>query len=182
MAAASDGHPPEYGEAVTPALVAIGRALHLLARTTEAGREDLLSRSLAPGMFDCGTQLRTVGIFALRSTFTLLGRDWPRDIVQGGFADGAEGLEARLRLAAEQVRSLDPADFTGAFGRTVDHIAGDAALSQDGDVYLRLFALPNLWFHLSMAFAILRAEGLDVGKSDFDGWHSYAPGFSFSGR
>ncbi len=176
----ANGHPGEYDEAVTPALFGIERALHLLTRIVDGGRGDILARSLAPGMFDCGTQLRTVGIFALRSTFTLLGRDRPKDMVRGGFAEGAEGLEAWLRLAAEQIGSLDPAAFEGAFARTIEHIAGDAALSQRGDVYLRLFALPNLWFHLSMAFAILRAEGLDVGKADFDGWHSYAPGFSFT--
>ncbi len=173
--------PPEFGEAVVPAIWGIERALHILGRLRASGREDILARRLAPGMFDCAAQLRTVGIFALRSTYVLVGQDWPRDIFGAGFADGAEGLEARLRLAGEQVRALEPEAFRNAFERTISHKAGDATVTHPGDVYLRLFALPNMWFHLSMAFAIARGAGLDIGKADFDGWHDYAPGFSFGG-
>ena len=78
--------------------------------------------------------------------------------------------------------ALTPADFAGAETRVIAHKAGDAVLSQAGGDYLRLFALPNLWFHLAMAFAIARASGVPVGKADYDGWHSYAPGFSFVKR
>ena len=168
-----------HAEAVTPSLHAIERALHILERIRAAGREDILDAQLSPGMFNGGTQLRTVGIFGLRSTFMLTGRDWPKDMLGKGFADGPEGLSERLRLASAQIGALSPEDFEGAATRTITHKAGDAVLAQQGDVYLRLFALPNLWFHLSMAYAIARAEGLDLGKGDFDGWHSYAPGFSF---
>lgn len=168
-----------YGEAVPPSLQAIDRARHILARVREEGREDLLSQRLVPGMFDCATQFRTVGIFALRATYPLTGQSWPKDIVEQEFARGAEGLDARLALAAKQVRRLTERDFEGAEAREVSHIAGDAHLTQKGAEYLRLFALPNLWFHLSMAFAILRGNGLAIGKADFDGFHQYAPDFSF---
>jgi hypothetical protein len=171
-----------YEEAVPPALHAIERALHILKRVRDEGREELLSAQLAPDMFDCGAQLRSVGIFALRATFPFSGQEWPKDIVRDGFPAGPEGLEARLRLAADQIRSLDPASFEDAETRRITHKAGDAELTQQGAEYLRLFALPNLWFHLSMAFAILRANGMEVGKADYDGWHSYAPGFSFVKR
>lgn len=170
-----------YAEAVIPSLYGIERALHLLGRIREGGREDLLDGALAPDMFDCGLQLRTVGIFALRSTYTLTGQDWPRDMLGQDFPEGAAGIEARLRLAGEQIKALTPADFEGAQQRTIQHLAGQAMVSQPGDVYLRLFALPNLWFHLSMAFAVARAGGLEIGKADFDGWHEYDPDFRFGG-
>jgi|GEM_PF-137757 len=171
--------PAEFGEAVVPSLWGIERALHLLDRIRASGREDILGRRLAPGMFDCETQLRMVGILALRATYVLVGQEWPRDIEDGEFPAGAEGLEARLRLAAAQVKDLAPETFAGAFERSVTHQAGDAMVSQPGDVYLRLFIQPNLWFHLSMAYAIARGVGLGIGKGDYDGWHSYEPGFSF---
>lgn len=168
-----------YAAAVPPSLQGIDRARHLLARIREDGREDLLSEALAPDMFDCATQLRTVGIFALRATYPLTGQDWPKDIVRDGFPDGPDGLDARLSMAAKQVRALSPDQFAGAETRLVKHRAGDAELEQSGLAYLTLFALPNLWFHLSMAFAISRSGGLDIGKADYDGLHSYAPNFSF---
>jgi hypothetical protein len=55
----------------------------------------------------------------------------------------------------------------------IAHRAGEADLVQDGATYLHCFAIPNLWFHLGMAYAILRTEGLSIGKADFDGWHRY---------
>lgn len=170
-----------YAEAVLPSLQAIDRARHLLGRIG-AEAPQVLDATLAPDMFDCKTQLRTVAIFALRSTYPVCGRDWPRDIFGTGFAEGAAGLDARLALAADQVRALTPEDFAGAADRQVTHVAGDANLTQTGADYLRLFALPNMWFHLSMAFAMARQAGLPIGKADYDGWHAYAPGFSFVGR
>lgn len=168
-----------YAEAAIPSLYAITRAQHLARRIGEEGREDILTIQLAPGMFNCQTQLRTVGIFALRSTFTLLGRDWPQDMLKVGFPDGAEGVVRRLEMAARQIAELPREDFDGAETRQITHRAGQAMVTQQGDAYLRLFALPNLWFHLSMAYAIARQSGLPIGKGDYDGWHAYAPDFRF---
>jgi hypothetical protein len=44
---------------------------------------------------------------------------------------------------------------------------------------LHLFGMPNFLFHTSLAFAILRAQGVEIGKADFDGLHDYPPGFRF---
>ena len=170
-----------FSEAVPPSLQAIDRARHLLDRIGSEA-PDVLTAALAPDMFDCGTQLRTVGIFALRCTYPLCGQEWPKAMIGQDFPEGPAGLDARLALAADQVRVLTPDDFSGAATRKVAHIAGDAHLMQTGAAYLRLFALPNLWFHLSMAFAIARQAGLPIGKADYDGWHAYAPGFSFVER
>ena len=165
-----------YDDALAPARRALDRANHLLDRIAGSGREaELLTAQLAPGMFDCAAQLQTVPIFALRATFPLAGQAWPR----GTFDADLPGLRDRIAWAQVQLDGLAPADFEGAETRLITHRAGDADLTQSGADYLTLFALPNLWFHLSMAFAILRAEGLDIGKADFDGWHFYEKGFQF---
>ena len=65
------------------------------------------------------------------------------------------------------------------FALRTTHRAGFAYLDQSAADYLHQFAIPNLWFHLSMAYAILRQAGADVGKADFDGLHSYPTGFAF---
>jgi hypothetical protein len=168
-----------YAEAVPPSLHALGRAEHLVRRIGAAGRADILTAQLVPGMFDCGTQLRTVGDFALRATFPLAGRDVPLDGAGDAVSGGPDGIAAALERAAQSIGALPETAFAWAARRRIAHVAGDATLTQRGDVYLRLFALPNLWFHLSMAHGIARREGLEIGKADFDGWHVYEAGFRF---
>ena len=45
--------------------------------------------------------------------------------------------------------------------------------------FIEYYITPNFFFHLSMAYAIARAEGIAVSKGDFDGFHSYPAGFCF---
>jgi hypothetical protein len=85
------------------------------------------------------------------------------------------GLSARIRAAEAALDTLDPAAF--AEPRRIRHRAGFADLNQTGADFLHLFGMPNFLFHTSMAFAILRANGIEIGKADFDGLHDYPPGF-----
>ncbi|EOV1092755.1 DUF1993 family protein [Vibrio fluvialis] len=41
------------------------------------------------------------------------------------------------------------------------------------------YIVPNMLFHLSMVYAIARANGVALSKGDMDGLHRYSPGFSF---
>ena len=159
-----------YTAAVSSAEQALRQAGHLLDKVEATGAPlPLLSATLTPGMLNCAAQLRTIAGFALRATFPLTARA----VSPARFEDDLPGLRAWLAFAQAQIETLETADFAGAEMREITHRAGEAALTQDGATYLYLFALPNLWFHLGMAYAILRAQGLPVGKADFDGWHIY---------
>ncbi len=149
----------------------IDRAAHLLGRADDTH----LTLQLVPHMFDFAGQIRTVTIFALRSTLTPIGRDWSL-AVPG--ADRA-ALTAQFDGARADIAALTAEDFAGVATRRVQHEAGDAQLDQSTQDYLLDFALPNMWFHLSMGYAILRQAGVDVGKADFDGLHQYQKGFSW---
>jgi hypothetical protein len=151
--------------------MALDRAWHLLDVASESGAAvALLAARLAPDMMNAGGQIRTVSGFALRATFPLAGREVP----VARFSDDMRGLRAGIGFARAELEALVPADFAGAGSRVIAHVAGEARLEQTGAEYLHLFALPNLWFHLSMAYAVFRAQGLAVGKADFDGLHVYA--------
>ena len=162
-----------FAASVPPALQALERAGALLQRP-DVGPQQLAAR-LAPDVFDCASQLRTVAIFALRCTYPLT----PRQPDQRQFDSSAFGLRARIGHATGQIGLLTPADFDGAEARVISHRAGFADLMQTGAEYLHHFALPNLWFHLTMAYATLRHAGVPLGKADYDGQHSYPAGFSF---
>ena len=155
-----------YDLAVPPVLQALGQGQRLLAMATP----EMLQARLAPGMFDCAAQFAVLASFGIRATFpmTTLAAPTLSD-------DPAEALATAIAAVA----ALSPADFTGSEARIITHRAGFADLTQPAPDYLQRFALPNLWFHLAMAFAILRQEGLQIGKADFDGLHAYPQDFTF---
>jgi len=156
-----------FDQAVPPVLQGLRQAQHL----ARLAHDDQLAARLHPGMFDCADQFRTVASFALRATFPLTDKPMPE--LPEGDPLGVLGF------AEDALRGFQEVDFAGAANRLIPHQAGFADLEQSAADYLHLFALPNLWFHLTTAFAILRKEGVLVGKADFDGWHSYPPGFSW---
>lgn len=166
--------PPLYTASVPVFLHYLDRQRGLLERVR--GREEVLGMRLQPDMFTCGQQMATATGFALRATYPLAGREQPK---MSDPPPDREGLLARLAEAEEALRALDPAEFAGAEVRRVRHRAGFAVLDQDGATFLHVFGMPNFLFHSSIAFAILRANGIEIGKADFDGQHDYPPGFRF---
>lgn len=158
------------------ALQGLTRADHLLdVVASAADPEALLTAALAPDVFDCAGQVRTVTSFAYRCVMPVVGRAWA--LPQAG--EGLAGLWALITVAQVDLAKITAADFAGAATRQVTHRAGEADLEQTSVAYVRDFAVPNLWFHLTMAYATLRAAGVDVGKADFDGLHVYGKGFQF---
>lgn len=136
----------------------------------------LLQRKLILHSFVAGEQFEIAQKFVLRTVFPLLGRDIPDLKAQGHDRVGLTvfGREVSARLA-----KIAATDFNGASGRHIKHTAGEAELEQDATTFVTLFALPNFYFHLTMGYAILRREGVHLGKSVYDGQHIYPLGFHF---
>ena len=67
------------------------------------------------------------------------------------------------------VKSLPAAKFEGAEGREIKRKIRGVERTFTGVDYLVQFALPNFYFHLSAAYAILRHNGIEIGKTDFLG-------------
>jgi hypothetical protein len=80
-----------------------------------------------------------------------------------------EELEARIARCIAYVESFDAAQFEGAGSRPIQVKSRLGELNFDGQGYVTSFALPNFFFHASMAYAILRASGVPIGKADWLG-------------
>ncbi len=131
----------------------------------------LLEARLAPDMLPLRVQMEVVSNFALRAAFPLAGLAVPDyGVFPGDFA----GLRARLARTQRLLEALTPESFSGAETRSVSDRAGEADLTLPAPKFLFEYAIPNFFFHLSMAYAILRSRGVDVGKADFDGYHRYS--------
>ena len=105
------------------------------------------------------------------------------DIAQGGAARlaGAEvpAFESKERTFAEWIassratiaylQSLKPAQFDGAEDRTVTWQTRTSTRNMQGTPYLFHHVLPNVFFHVTTAYDILREAGLELGKLDYLG-------------
>lgn len=77
-------------------------------------------------------------------------------------------LKARIKSVQDYLAGFSEADFAGAEERKVvlPWFEGKYLLGKD---FAQRFALPNFYFHVSTAYAILRHHGVEVGKMDYLG-------------
>jgi hypothetical protein len=78
-------------------------------------------------------------------------------------------LKARIAKTVEFVKSITPAQMQGAEAREVELKFPSGAMKFTGASYLTDFVLPNFYFHVSMVYALLRNNGVELGKGDFLG-------------
>ena len=78
-------------------------------------------------------------------------------------------LQTRLTKTIDFLNTLTPAQIDGSENKPVTLKVGGRELQFTGQVYLLSFVLPNLYFHTTVAYSILRHNGVDVGKMDFLG-------------
>ncbi|MFT3850653.1 MAG: DUF1993 domain-containing protein [Propionivibrio sp.] len=140
------------------------------ARAHDVAPGELLNARLAPDMLPFEAQVRIAANFALRAAFPLAGRDIPP---YGEFDASFDGLRQCIARVVKLVGSLEPAHFAGSESRILESRAGNALVSLRAPEFLYQYALPNFFFHLTTAYAILRSRGVAIGKEDFDGFHSY---------
>ena len=78
-------------------------------------------------------------------------------------------LKDRIAKTVDFIAAIPAEAFEAADGRTINVKAGPRELSFPAAQYYQGYALPNFFFHLTTAYAILRSNGVEIGKSDFLG-------------
>ena len=128
--------------------------------------DSLLKARLFPDMFPLLRQAQIATDFAKGCCARLAGEEVPAwDDVETDFA----GLIARLERAIAYVEGLDPAAFENAEDRDITLTRRGETSVVKGLAYLQTQAQPNFFFHLTTAYAILRKNGVEVGKKDYLG-------------
>jgi hypothetical protein len=121
---------------------------------------------LAPDMFALARQVQIATDHAKGGCARLAGIEVPKyPDDETTFAD----LRARIARTIDFVQGLEPSDIDGSEDRNITLTAGTRELRFKGQQYLVSFALPNLYFHATAAYAILRLCGVPIGKRDFLG-------------
>jgi hypothetical protein len=78
-------------------------------------------------------------------------------------------LKTRIARTVDFIQSTKREQFAGAEAREVLLQFPGLTLKFTAQDYLTKFALPNFYFHFAMAYAILRENGVELGKGDFLG-------------
>lgn len=137
---------------------------HVEARKLDP--DALLKARLFPDMFPLLRQVQIATDFAKGCAARLAGEEVPAwDDVETGFDD----LIARVDRAIAYVEGLDPAAFDGAEDRDITLVRRGETSVVKGLAYLQTQAQPNFFFHLTTAYAILRKNGVEIGKKDYLG-------------
>ncbi|MGE6757807.1 DUF1993 domain-containing protein [Corallococcus interemptor] len=79
-----------------------------------------------------------------------------------------EELSARVRSTVEYLDTFTAKDFESAAGRVISHPRWEGKVMSGADYFLEN-AVPNFYFHLTTAYALLRHNGVNLGKADYLG-------------
>jgi uncharacterized protein len=126
----------------------------------------LLATRLYPDMLPLSMQIQLANDSARGGAARLAGVEVPAfEAKDRGFAEWI----AATRETIAFIQSLKPAQFEGSEDKTVSWQTRSSTKNMQGTPYLFHHVLPNVFFHVTTAYDILRQAGLEIGKMDFLG-------------
>lgn len=125
----------------------------------------LLNARLAPDQYPLLRQVQIACDAAKSTAAHLAGREPPK---HPDTEQSLSELRARIRTCRAYLETFAPADFEEAATRRIEppFLPGKWVIGSD---YLIEMQLPNFYFHVTTAYAILRHNGVDLGKRDYIG-------------
>lgn len=163
---------PTYGHM----LRTLGGLLDKMEQKVPDRAGSLLSARLAADMYPLASQIRFAAYQAQEAIVRLRGEPIPSGLsavaAEGRNADEAPGTlaEARARIgeALSRLETLaDDALDAGADSPIAIELPGGITFDMTGAQYARDWALPQFYFHVITAYAILRNQGVQIGKADY---------------
>ena len=161
-----------YQAAVPVFVRALGNLAHVLKKGEEHAKaksvtdEVLLQTRLIPDMLPLIKQVQIACDMASRGTARLAG------VEPQSFEDNETTLEqakARIDRVISYVDSFKAEQIDGSETRAIQLKMRSGELNFDGQTYLLAFLIPNLFFHCTTGYNILREAGAELGKTDFIG-------------
>ena len=136
---------------------------HLAAKSLAPAA--LLDAQLAPDQFAFEKQVRFACDTAIGATTRLLGG---QPVSAPDAITSFEALHARVHAAIAHLDGLAPNAFDDAATRVITQPRWEGRTMTGQDFFVE-HALPNFYFHLTHAYALLRHNGVSVGKRDYLG-------------
>lgn len=174
------GHGMSFTRLLVPTYIQMLGRLSAWVEKAQAQRPDdaeaLLSARLAPDMFPLATQIRFACRQAQEAVFRLKGEAFPEssNIL---LDEGRNAGEHPGSIADAQARIAETIDLLNALSETALDIEPETPIAHalpagitfdlTAEQFARDWALPQFYFHVMTAYAILRAGGTELGKADY---------------
>ena len=127
----------------------------------------LTGARLAPDMFPLSRQVQIATDISKGAVARLSGSEIPKyEDTETTFPE----LQARVEKTLRFVNGIDEAKFKDGDRREIVLNTRRGDLKFTGQTYITDFVLPNVYFHVTTTYAILRHNGVEVGKTDFLGF------------
>ncbi|WHI49186.1 DUF1993 domain-containing protein [Microbulbifer sp. MLAF003] len=142
----------------------------------EKEAQELLSARLTPDMYPLSSQIRFACLQAQEAQFRLRRELFPdhldhlaREGQNAGAQPGSISAACtRINEALTVLRSLEPGALDMCTDQMIElELPNGMTFDMTGEQYARDWALPQFYFHLNTAYAILRAKKIDLGKADY---------------
>jgi uncharacterized protein len=126
----------------------------------------LVNSRLAPDMLNFATQIRIACDASKLAISRIAGIEAPK------FEDKEttfDELKARIQKTLDYLATVRPEQLNGTEDKDITFPVGREGQTRtlSGEDYLKHWATPNMYFHVTTAYALLRHNGVDLGKTDF---------------
>lgn len=157
---------PTFIHALNNLSAILGKAAAYASETNKIAPETLVNARLYPNMFPLSRQVQIASDIVKGFAARISGAEVPSyPDTETTFPE----LQARIAKTIAFLQSIPAAQVDGTEAKTIKLKVGPNEMTFTGQDYLLQFVIPNLYFHTTTAYAILRHNGLDIGKADFLG-------------
>ncbi len=157
-----------YRMSIVPFIRGLENLSHILNKASSAEStipaSQLISARLHPDMQGLAYQIQRVSDTAKGAVMRVAGAD---PVPMADTETTFEELQERITRTLEVLKRVKEEDMEGKDEQEVVVKTGGGERKFTATDYLLQFAIPNFYFHVVAAYAILRKEGVDIGKLDY---------------
>lgn len=128
---------------------------------------DILEARLAPDMFSFAYQVKSASVHSIGAIEGVRRGSFSPDRTPPGESFAA--LRSQLQSTRAAIDAIDAAEIETLIGRDMRFVIGQYHADYVAEDFLLTFSLPNFYFHVTTAYALLRAQGVPIGKADYVG-------------
>jgi hypothetical protein len=161
-----------YDASIPPMIRTLGNLSKFIDKAVQQAKQadtplaGLLDARLAPDMHPFTRQIQIASDGAKGCAARLAGIEPPAmPDTETSFPE----LQARIAKTVDFLKSIDAAKLAGAEDREIVLKFPSGEMKFSGRDFLTGFALPNFYFHVTTAYALLRHKGIQIGKMDYLG-------------